>query len=69
MAKELDRYLQGKSIAALPVNPLRRLALRYRRNPVQTATAILLGLLLGLLLAGAGYVGKSARLDKGHCFG
>jgi len=61
-ASDLDRYLQGKTVAALPANPLRRLVLRYRRNPVQTTTAVLLGLLLGLLLAGAGYVGKAARM-------
>ena len=61
-ASDLDRYLEEKTVAARPVNPLKRLVLRYRRNPVQTMTAVLLGLLLGLLLAVAGYVGKAARM-------
>lgn len=61
LAADLERCLDGKSVAALPANPLTRLGLRYRRNPARTLTSVLFVFVLGLLLAGAGYLGKVSK--------
>ncbi len=48
LAKDLGRYLDGEAIAARPVGPLMRLALRCRRNPIVASTVM--GALLAVML-------------------
>jgi serine/threonine protein kinase len=61
---DLDRYLAERTLRALPLNPLRRLALRYRRSPVRTAMTVVAVLLFVVLVAGLGYFG--AAIKKGY---
>ena len=62
--RELTRYLEGRSIRALPGNPVRRLWLVARRRPTQAALggSILAVVLAGLVVLAWGEVGRALRL-------
>ena len=53
LVDDLRRFLDGEAISARPVGPLRRMALRCRRNPVVASTVIAATLAV-LLVAGVG---------------
>lgn len=66
IVKELDRYLQGKPIAARPVGKIGRLRRWSRRNPMTAAlTSIALLLAIALVIAASvGYASTTSALAE-----